>query len=159
MIPGLAIDRVSVTIGNGGGTGAYLATAAFSRSPSPGSGSLAPGILELLVDDRRGSSAGWQVSLSSEGLFDVANSSVATLALTRVAAPSTLAGQPVTGNGPLARGGPGFPLAATQCVLTAGAGSGSGIYEQRIGVLAQTEDGATIESMTGEIVVTIGSAP
>jgi hypothetical protein len=159
MTPAGAIDRVSVTIGKGGGVGASLTSAAFSRSPSAGSGSISPGILELVVDDRRGSAAGWQISLESVGLLDPAGAAFATLALTRTAAPFVIAGQPVLPDGPLARGGAGLPLAGAQCVIFTAAGTGSGVYGQRIGVLAATADDTTIETMTGEIIVTIGSAP
>ena len=115
---------------------AYIDDAALNDVAYSNNAGLTAGTLLLTVDDARGTSEGWNVSVSSTDFvyggssptgFDIPNTG---FSITTANAPTTSAGDNV--NVPYAVGG--GTLNAAKTTIRADVGNGSGIYEQELDV-------------------------
>lgn len=165
VLPSLAQDA-DVTQEITGGTGGLTASIADATLPPVAYSNAAqqnPGLLTLSVSDARGSSAGWNVTVSSSA-FDYSGASPigadipsANFEILTPGDPSVVAGQPIVAAGPLA--GVGGTLDTAREVIFAGIGSGSGSYTQNLPVNldipAQSQTGTYVATLT----VAITSGP
>lgn len=166
--PALAANEVTQAI-TGSGLTASVADLTLPSVAYQNGAHNVTGTMILTADDSTGSGAGWNVTIQSSAFIWVgtANGGIdipaVKFALTSVAAPTLIAGQPI---GAAPSTGPQVPptspvgtLDTPRKTLVATAAYGAGTYSQSLGVTLTIPAQSRVGVYTGTLTTTITSAP
>jgi hypothetical protein len=166
VTPGLAADTVTQVITGNGALSASVANASMGSIAYSNAAGSTTGTLTLTVDDPRGTSAGWNVTIQSGDFIygGAANASAQDLpasgfAITTVNTPTVIAGQAVGVGGPLAVGAAAASLDVARTPIRANAGYGSGSYSQTLPVSLAIPALSQAGTYTATLTVSITSGP
>lgn len=123
------------------------------------------GTLSLVINDRRGTSEGWSVSIAASDFTYLGDSPFGQdipsrgFRVVSIAIPLALAGQPVGEYGPHPMPIAGLSLDTPRTVVWAAPGGGSGDYEQLIGVELIIPAGSHPGLYLSNLTIAFASAP
>lgn len=161
----LAQDVVTQQITSSGTLSAFVDNAALSPVTYSNKEGSSSGSLALTVDDPRGTSAGWNVTISS-GDFVYNGTNPAALDIpvdgftfTAANTPTVIEGQPINAGGPTAQTVTDLTLEVPREVISANAGSGSGTYGQVLQVALVIPAQSLVGTYVATLTVTVASGP
>ncbi len=159
-----ATDVTQVINGNGN-LSASIANAAMTPINYSNTQVTTSGSLGLAVDDPRGTSAGWNVTIASSSFVYAGASSIGQaipstgFSITSVGNPVYVAGQPINVSGPLAVSAGAASLNTARKTITAGSGSGSGQYTQALPVSLVVPAYSQAGTYTAVLTISITTGP
>jgi hypothetical protein len=162
----LADDKVTQDIGTGGELEAYVADVSLGAVFYSNDQQSSSGTLVLNVDDPRGSSEGWNVTIASSDFVYGGTSTtgkdipVTGFAFTANGTVSKTAGQDIDQTGGPSTGTiSGASLETAQMVISANEGFGSGTYTESLPVALVIPPLSQVGTYTATLTVTITSGP
>lgn len=165
VLPVGAENTVTLTVASGGEVTATLIEATLGPRVDPAVSRWETGRLRLVVDDPRGTAAGWSISIVAS---DFRGSGPATeqgriassdFRLLVAWAPAVVDGQPRDAGGPNATPQFGASLDAPRITMQAAPGAGSGIYEQVIDVGLEIPAGLPGGAYEGVVAIAVTAGP
>jgi hypothetical protein len=166
VMPTLAVDSVSQEITGNGQLTASVANASMGSIAYSHSQGTTTGTLTLTVDDPRGTSLGWNVTIVSTDFVkgfvnpNAYNIPVGGFTFTAANTPEMTAGQAVdVTNGPKAGSVAALDLSTPRKTIFANAGYGSGTYTQTLPVSLVVPAVSQAGTYTATLTVSVTSAP
>lgn len=166
IAPVLGADSVTQVITGGGALSTSVADASMGGIAYSNSAGSTSGSLTLSVNDPRGTSAGWNVTLQSGDFIyggapnaNAQNIPAGGFAITAVNTPTMTAGQAVGVGGPLAVASGAASLDAARTTIRANAGFGSGAYSQTLPVSLAIPAMSQAGTYTATLTVSVTSGP
>jgi hypothetical protein len=139
---------------------ASLSPVIYSNEANTSSGQIV-----IMVNDRRGTLAGWSVTLSSSDFLYSGESTAGSglpnnlLAITSASQPTGVTGQPIGTGGPYANPGAPGNFGTTRTVVTADSGYGSGSYQQVLDISLSIPPYTQVGTYTATLIVATVAAP
>lgn len=163
--PAFAANDVTQVITANGTFTASIASASMNTISYSNTAVTTAGTMNMSVDDGRGNSAGWNVTVASTD-FDYAGASTIGIdipndnfAITATNDPAYVAGQTIQPTGPVAVAAGAASLDTARETIQAAAGTGSGQYTQALPVSLLVPAFSQAGTYTATLTVTITSGP